>query len=204
MKLVILKYKIAILILILVPTSMSYVNAQITHDENELTLEINPLANTGDFIDTLKQDENYFDMNITEQDVYITKNNDFMNPPKEYEFGRNNLLIKLSLTTLELKIVSDADIKIKLEEKYNKILKELEEYGVGPEDKTSEDPGYYFDKYDQKIKEIESTSQFNNIYTEDVSLSTQLGYYFLIFQVHLTYLLVILLGFFIMVLELLV
>ena len=204
MKLVILKYTVTIFILILVPTSMSYVNAQITHDENELTLEINPLANTGDFIDTLKQDENYFDMNITEQDVYITKNNDFMNPPKEYEFGRNNLLIKLSLTTLELKIVSDADIKIKLEEKYNKILKELEEYGVGPEDKTSEDPGYYFDKYDQKIKEIESTSQFNNIYTDDVSLSTQLGYYFLIFQVHLTYLLVILLGFFIMVLELLV
>ena len=200
-----LKYIVSVLILVLlVPTGMNNVIAQITHGEKELTGKIDPLANTRAFIELVEQDESYLDMNATEQDNYIKKANDFITLQNEYELGRNKLLIKLSLITLELKIISDATTKIKLEEKYNKILKELEEYGVGPEDKTFEDPGYYFDKYDQKIKEIESTSQFKNIHTDDVSLSNQVGYYFLVFQVHLTNLLVVLLGILITVIELLV
>lgn len=63
--------------------------------------------------------------------------------------------MELSDVTLQIQATDDERRLAELEARYDELLKELEEYGVGPHNETEADPGHYFDKYEQARERLE-------------------------------------------------
>ncbi len=172
--------------------------------EEEFNGEIGAVGNNDAYIDLLKLESSYQNMTSTEQETYIQNTNEFITAQNAYELARNQLLIEASQLTIQIKLTTDEQQLEELKIQYDEILSQLEEFGVGPQDKTFEDSGYYFNKYHQSIKHFEEQGHpvsITDVHTDDISLSNQAGNYFHAFQVHLTFLYVVLLGILHMVLE---
>ena len=111
--------------------------------------------------------------------------------------ARNKLLIKSGEIAIQIKFTNDEQKLNELKIQYDDILKQLKEFGVGLEDKTAQNPSYYFDKYDKSIQQFEKQghpAQAADIHTDNVSPSNKVSVYLHIFQMHLTTIHVILLG----------
>lgn len=64
-----------------------------------------------------------------------------------YELAKNEMLIEAAGLSLQIQLEADEARRGELEAEYAGVMDELEEFGVGPQDKTLEDPGHYLDKY---------------------------------------------------------
>lgn len=154
--------------------------------------------------DVPKPDNAYKNMASPQQRQHAEPASEFVSSGSAYELARNKLLIKAGELTLQIQLTADEKKLEELMTKYNGVMDELEEFGVGPADKTIENSGYYFDKYDEALKRFESQGHPTAVHVEDMSLINQAGHYFHALQVHLTNLYVVILGFLIMALKLLV
>lgn len=165
-------------LVLLIPPGL--INAQTTPGGEDFTDDVGAVGNTGAYIEALKLDESYQNMTSTQQEAYINSANEFISSGDAYELARNKLLIQASEITVQIHLTNDEQRLDELKIQYDNVLVQLEEFGVGPQDKTVEDPSYYFDKYDQKLREYEDQgyANVNDVHTSDISLSNQAGILF--------------------------
>ena len=163
-----------------------------------------PGTNTDAHADVPRPDNPYKNMAPPQQRQHAEPASQFISSGSAYELARNKLLIKAGELTLQIQLTADEKKLEELMTKYNGVLDELEEFGVGPADKAIENSDYYFDKYDEALKRFEGQGHPTAVHVEDMGLINQAGHYFHALQVHLTNLYVVILGLLVMALKLLV
>ncbi len=178
-----IKYTIPLLaIVLLIPAGMSNVTAQEVPGGEELEANgVGPVGDVGVYVDLLKLDEDYQNMTEEQQETYIQSANEFITAQSAYELARNELLVEASRISLQIHATNDEQRIEELKIQHDEIFSQLEEFGVGPEDKVHDNPSYYFDKYDQALAEFETqgyAATVTDIHTNDVSLSNQAGILF--------------------------
>ena len=72
-----------------------------------------------------------------------------------YELARNKLLIEAAGLSLQIQLAADEARRGELEAGYAGVMDELEEFGVGPQDKTVGNPGHYLDEYGEAVERFE-------------------------------------------------
>lgn len=112
-------------------------------------------ADANAYIELLKSDAAYQGMDPEQREAYLAAASEFITSEGAYEAARNRLLVELSEITLQIQATGDERRLAELEARYDDVLKELEEYGVGPQNETEANPGYYFDKYEQALERLE-------------------------------------------------
>ena len=128
--------------------------------------------------------------------------NAFISSGTAYELARNKLLIEAGELTLQIRLATDGEKLKELKTRYDGVLDELEEFGVGPQDETLEDPTRYFDKYDAALKRFEDRGHPATVHASEASPGSQAATLLAHLQVHLTALYVALLGLSLTILEL--
>ena len=173
---------------------LGFVAAQTPGDPGE---SMGTVANAG----APKPDES--DKNATpSQERHTQSANAFVSSGTAYELARNKLLIEAGELTFQTHLTTDGEKLKELKTRYDGVLDELEEFGVGPQDETLEDPTQYFDKYDAALKRFEDQGHPTTAHTSEASPSSQAATLLAHLQVHLTALYVALLGLSLTVLEL--
>lgn len=149
-------------------------NAQTVPGEEDLG-EVGPVANTGAYIELLKSDSAYQNMDREQQEAHLVAANEFITSDGAYEIGRNRLIVEISKVILQIQSTDDQQRLAGLKIQYDDLLEELEEYGVGLYNETEANPRYYFDKYEQALKRLEEDVTITKTHTGDVTLRNKAG-----------------------------
>ena len=115
-------------------------------------------ADTNAYIELLKSDAAYQGMDPKQREAYLAAAGEFITSEGAYEAARNSLLVELSEIVLQIQATDDEERLADLEARYDDVLEELEEYGVGPQNETEANPRYYLDKYEQSLERLEGSA----------------------------------------------
>lgn len=112
-------------------------------------------ADANAYIELLKSSAAYQAMSPEQREAYLAAAGDFITSEGAYEAARNSLLVELANVTLQAQATDDERRLAELKERYDGLIDELEEYGVGPANETEANPRHYLDKYEQARERLE-------------------------------------------------
>ena len=107
------------------------------------------------YIELLKSSAAYQAMSPEQREAYLAAAHDFITSKGAYEAARNSLLAELANVTLQAQATDDEQRLAELKARYDGLIDELEEYGVGPYNETEANPSHYLNKYEQARERLE-------------------------------------------------
>ena len=110
------------------------------------------------YIELLKSSADYQAMSPEQREAYLAAAHDFITSKGAYEAARNSLLAELANVTLQAQATDDEQRLAELKERYDGLIDELEEYGVGPYNETEANPSHYLGKYEQARERLEGAA----------------------------------------------
>ena len=111
-----------------------------------------------------------------------------------YELAKNEMLIEAAGLSLQIQLEADEARRGELEAEYAGVMDELEEFGVGPQDKTVGNPGHYLDEYGEAVEHFERMGYPAAADVESAGIADRLEGALHSLQVFSTYLYLFLLG----------